>query len=112
MAGTGAARARLALDLDSELAEVHEALAAVYGQTDFDWPRTIDESRRALALNPSLPMPHYYIARAFYHLGLLEMVEGEVSTGLDIDPVNRMEPFRLRGTAALVGSQLMTRNTG
>ena len=97
--------ARLALDLDSELAEVHEALAAVYGQTDFDWPRTIDESRRALALNPSLPMPHYYIARAFYHLGLLEMVEGEVSAGLDIDPVNRMEPFRLRGTAALVGSQ-------
>jgi len=97
--------ARLALDLDSELAEVHEALAAVYGQTDFDWPRTIDESRRALALNPSLPMPHYYIARAFYHLGLLEMVEGEVRAGLDIDPVNRMEPFRLRGTAALVGSQ-------
>jgi DNA-binding winged helix-turn-helix (wHTH) protein/TolB-like protein/tetratricopeptide (TPR) repeat protein len=96
---------RVALDLDSELAEVHEALAAVYGQTDFDWPRTVDESRRALALNPSLPMPHYYIARAFYHLGLLEMVEGEVRAGLDIDPVNRMEPFRLRGTTALVGSQ-------
>jgi len=36
---------------------------------------------------------------------LLEMVEGEVRAGLDIDPVNRMEPFRLRGTAALVGSQ-------
>jgi DNA-binding winged helix-turn-helix (wHTH) protein/TolB-like protein/tetratricopeptide (TPR) repeat protein len=97
--------AGLALDLDSDLAEVHEALAAVYGQTDFDWPRTIDESRRALALNPSLPMPHYYIARAFYHLGLLEMVEGEVRAGLDIDPVNRMESFRLRGTAALVASQ-------
>jgi DNA-binding winged helix-turn-helix (wHTH) protein/TolB-like protein len=93
--------AALALDLDSELAEVHEALAAVYGQTDFDWPRTVDESRQALALNPSLPMPHYYLARAFYHLGLLEMVEGEVRAGLDIDPVNHLDPFRVRGTAAL-----------
>lgn len=95
----------LALQMDSELAEVHEALAAVYGQTDFDWPRTISESRQALALNPSLSRPHYDLARAFYHLGLLEMIENEVAAGLDIDPVNRLEPFRLRGTAALVGGR-------
>jgi tetratricopeptide (TPR) repeat protein len=95
----------LALDLDPDLAEVHEALAAVYGQTDFDWPRTISESRETLALNPSLPLPHYYLARAFYHYGLLEMIEGEVRAGLDIDPVNRLEAYRLRGTAALVSGR-------
>ncbi|TLZ41537.1 MAG: hypothetical protein E6K32_09445 [Gammaproteobacteria bacterium] len=97
--------ASLALDLDPELAEVHEALAAVYGQTDFDWPRTISESRQTLALNPSLPLPHYYLARAFYHYGLLEMIESEVRAGLDIDPVNRLEAYRLRGTAALVSGR-------
>ena len=97
--------ASLALELDADLAEVHEALGAVYGQTDFDWPRTISESRQALTLNPSLPLPHYYLARAFYHYGLLEMIEGEVRAGLDIDPVNRLEPYRLRGVAALVGGR-------
>ena len=97
--------AQLALDLDPDLAEVHEALAAVYGQTDFDWPRTIDESRRALALNPSLPLPHYYLARAYFHYGLLELIEGEVRAGLDIDPVNRLDALRLRGTAAIAAGR-------
>ncbi len=97
--------AALALQMDPELAEVHEALAAVYGQADFDWPRTISESRQALALNSSLARPHYDLARAFYHLGLVELIENEVAAGLDIDPVNRLEPFRLRGTAALVGGR-------
>ncbi len=97
--------ANLALELDADLAEVHEALAAVSGQTDFAWPRTISESRQALAFNPSLPLPHYYLARAFYHLGLLEMIESEVRAGLDIDPVNRLEPYRLRGIAAFAGGQ-------
>ncbi|HSC06830.1 MAG TPA: winged helix-turn-helix domain-containing protein [Steroidobacteraceae bacterium] len=97
--------AALALQLDPELAEVHEALAAVYGQTDFDWARTISESRAALRLNPNLPRPHYHLARAYYHYGLLEIIESEVAAGLDIDPVNQLEPFRLRGTAALVGGR-------
>jgi tetratricopeptide (TPR) repeat protein len=86
---------------------VHAALAAVYGQTDFDWLRTISESHKALALNPDLPGPHYYLARAYYHLGLLELIEGQVAAGLDIDPVTRLEPLRLRlrGTVALMGSK-------
>jgi tetratricopeptide (TPR) repeat protein len=97
--------AALALQLNSKLAEVHAALAAVYGQTGFDWPRTISESHKALALNPILPGPHCYPARAYYHLGLLELIEGEVAAGLDIAPATRLEPLRLRGTAALVGGK-------
>src|SRR4029453_5620017 len=62
---------RRALALDSSLAEVHQSLAAVARKSDFDWDRTISESRRAIALSSSLDVPHYYVAGAFYHLGML-----------------------------------------
>jgi TolB-like protein/predicted Ser/Thr protein kinase len=93
--------AQRALDLDSNLAEVHEALAAVHRNAEFNWEQTIAESDRALQLNPNLEMPHYYRAAAFYHLGLLELVEQEVREGMDINPANRAEPLRVRGTTAL-----------
>ena len=93
--------AQRALALDSNLAEAHEALAAMYRNTEFDWERTVAESHRALELNPSLEMPHYYLAAAFYHFGLLEAVEAEVRAGLDINPANRAEALRVRGASAL-----------
>ena len=42
----------------------------------------------ALDLNPNLSQPHFYIARAYYHLGLLEFIEPEVRAGLEINPDN------------------------
>ena len=93
--------AQLALDLDSNLAEVHEALAAVYRNAEFNWEQTIAESDRALELNANLEMPHYYRAAAFYHLGLMELVEQDVREGMEINPLNRVEPLRVRGTTAL-----------
>ena len=67
-----------ALALDSTVAEAHLAQAAVYRKSEFDWDATIRESRRALALNPSLDLPHYFIAAAYYHLGLLDRADAEV----------------------------------
>jgi TolB-like protein len=93
--------AQRALQLDANLAEAHEALAAVYRSAEFDWARVIEESRRALDLNRSLEMPHYYLAVAFYHLGLFDMVEPEVRAGLEINPANRAEALRVRGSTAL-----------
>jgi tetratricopeptide (TPR) repeat protein len=93
--------AQRTLELDSNLAEAHEAIAAVYRYAEFDWDRVIAESHRALELNPSLEMPHYYLAASFYHLGLVEPVEAEVRAGLDINPANRAEALRVRGTSAL-----------
>jgi tetratricopeptide (TPR) repeat protein len=93
--------AQRALELDSNLAEAHEAIAAVYRYAEFDWDRVIAESRRVLELNPSLEMPHYYLAAAYYHLGLPEPAETEVRAGLDINPANRAEALRVRGTSAL-----------
>jgi adenylate cyclase len=93
--------AHRALDLDPNLAEAHEALAAIARSTEFNWERTIDESSRALALNPSLDLPYLYRAAAFFHLGMPKLVEGEVRAAMDLNPGNRVEPLRLSGTAAL-----------
>ena len=94
--------ARRALELDPQLAEVREALASVARYTEFDWPRTIAESDRALELNPSLELPHYYRAAAFYHLGLLNRVDGEVRVGMANNPQSGSEPYRLLGVGALL----------
>jgi serine/threonine protein kinase/TolB-like protein len=94
--------ANRALGLDANLAEAHEALAAVYRNSEFNWEQTIVESDRALLLNPNLEQPRYYRAAAFYHLGLLELVEAEVSEGLRINPLNKLEALRMRGTTAFL----------
>jgi serine/threonine-protein kinase len=78
--------ARRALALDPDLAEAHQAMAAVYTKKEFAWDQTIDECRRALAINPNLDRPHYYQAGAFAHLGVLERVDPEVRQGLAMDP--------------------------
>ena len=90
-----------ALELDSNLAEAHEALGAVYRYTDFDWEHTIEESRRALELNPNLELPHHYLAAAFYHVGLLEQADVESRAALQANPLERFESMRMRGMAAL-----------
>jgi TolB-like protein/Flp pilus assembly protein TadD len=95
-------QAQRALALDPNLAEVHQALAAVYGKTDFEWDKTIEESHRALELNPRLELPYAYLARAFYHLGLLEAADKTVREALALDPENRTEPIRSQGIVALV----------
>ena len=93
--------ARRALELDGTLAEAHEALAAVARHADFDWDRTIEQSVEALRLNPSLDLPHFYLASAFQHIGRLDLVEREIAAGLDANPLNLGEAYRLRGMAAL-----------
>jgi eukaryotic-like serine/threonine-protein kinase len=99
-------QARGALAADSLLAETHLAMAAVYRNTEFDWPKTIAESRRALELNPSLALPHYLMAAAYYHLGLLELVDREARAGIAADPTgDRVEFLRTRGIAALFGGR-------
>ena len=78
--------AEQAAALDGELGETHQALADVYGKTEFEWDRVFLESRRALALNPSLHLPHAYLSRAFYHLGLLERADEEARAALAVEP--------------------------
>jgi Tfp pilus assembly protein PilF len=97
--------ANRALELDGNLAEAHEALASVYRSSEFNWTQTIVESDRALSINPNLDQPHYYRAAAFYHLGLLEAVEPELTAGLRINPLNKLDALRVRGTTALLAGR-------
>ncbi len=99
--------ARRALALDTNLAETHLALAAVYGKTDFNWEGTIEESRRALELNPNLDLPYAYRARALYHLGLLEPADRDLRAGLEINTENRnrIELLRTQGIVALFNGE-------
>ena len=96
--------AQAALKLDPQLAEAHEALSGVYRAVEFKWDETIEEGRLALALNPNLDQPHLYRAAAFYHLGLLDLVEGELKAAADLNPGNQqlvVESERTRGITSL-----------
>lgn len=90
-----------ASELDPGLAEVHEALASIYRSAEFDWPKAIEESDNALALNGNLDMPHLYRASAFLHLGLLDRVPSETAAATEINPQNTLEPLRVRGVSAM-----------
>ena len=93
--------AQEALKLDPDLAETHEALAAVHRSTDFNWLQTIEEATRALELKPSLDQPHLYLASAFMHLGLFERAAAEATTAIDLNPANTDEPLRVQGAMAM-----------
>ena len=98
--------AHRALDLDANLGEAHEALAAVFRKMEFDWDRTITASRRAIALNSSLEWPHHYMAGAFYHLGLLEEADRALDAAEETNPAgDKVELLRTRGMIALWGGR-------
>jgi serine/threonine protein kinase/TolB-like protein len=68
-----------ALKQDANLAEAHLALASAAGTLyrNFDWPTVIREAQVALTLNPNLDLAHAALARAFFHVGLLDWSEAE-----------------------------------
>ena len=90
-----------AVALAPDLAEAHEASAAVYRFDEFDWERVMDESGRAIALNPDLELPHHYMGAAAYHLGLLDLAEREARIALDLNRTRPLEPLRILGVSAL-----------
>jgi serine/threonine protein kinase/Tfp pilus assembly protein PilF len=91
-----------AVKLDPNLAEAHLAIAAVARKGDFNWEKTIQESRKALELNSNLDLPHYFIAAAYYHLGLLDLSSQEIQQGLNISETNKAEALRTQGILALM----------
>jgi serine/threonine-protein kinase len=68
-----------ALQHDANLAEAHLARASAAGTLyrNFDWPTVIREAQVALTLNPNLDLAHSALARAFFHIGLLDWSEIE-----------------------------------
>jgi TolB-like protein len=103
--GRAEREARAALKRDPDLAEAHEALAALYRGVEFEWDATIEESRKALVLDPTLDRPHYFIAAAFDHLCLVDLIEPEVEAGIAANPANIIDPSNMRGWARLLAGQ-------
>ena len=66
-----------ALKRDANLAEAHLALASAAGTLyrNFDWPTVSREAQVALTLNPKLDLAHSALARALFHVGLLDWSE-------------------------------------
>lgn len=90
-----------ALAIDPRRAEAHEALAAVARYTEFDWDRVVEQSFAAVRLHPGLDLPHYYVAAALQHVGRFDLVEDQIVAGLEANPWNLAEAYRLRGITAL-----------
>jgi len=104
-AATWDARARQdagrALQLDPDLAEAHVALAAVHRFQEYDWDTVIGESRRAIELNPSLDVPHLYLAVAYFHIGLIDEAASAVDAARQLNPESRIEPLEILGAISL-----------
>jgi TolB-like protein/DNA-binding winged helix-turn-helix (wHTH) protein/lipopolysaccharide biosynthesis regulator YciM len=90
-----------ALQLDPDLAEAHVALAAVHRFQEYDWNTVIRESRRAIELNPSLDLPHLYLAVAYFHIGLLDEAESSLEAARRLNPEIRAEPLEIAGAVHL-----------
>ena len=97
--------ANRALQLDPELAQSHEALAAVFRSTEFDWKSVIAEASQALDRNRTLDQSHAFLAAAFMHLGLLDRASSEARRAMELNQANVEEPLRLQGASALYGGR-------
>jgi serine/threonine-protein kinase len=81
--------AHRAVELDSDLAEAHTALAIVHTLLDWDWDRAEQEFQQALRLNPRCPGAHH-----FYGLFLAAVRQrfgpavAEASLALELDPLS------------------------
>ena len=94
-----------AFQLDPELAQSHEALAAVARSTDFDWTNVITLASRALDRNPTLDQSHAFVAAAFMHLGLLDRARSEAQLVMELNQANVEEPLRIQGASAMFGGR-------
>jgi eukaryotic-like serine/threonine-protein kinase len=111
-----------ALKQNPNLAEAHLALASAAGtlHRNFDWATVIRESQTALTLNRNLDLAHSGLARAYYHLGLLDLSETESRRAEDISGGTNVEVSRVHlynqlltghfNEARTMAESLMTRN--
>jgi serine/threonine-protein kinase len=88
VAGPARQAAERAVMLDEALPEAHHALAMFHMWLDWDWEVIEREFRRALALNPNLPLTHVYLALASTTTDHSDEVLREIELGLALDPLS------------------------
>jgi TolB-like protein/Tfp pilus assembly protein PilF len=84
------AAAERAIQLDDTLADGHASLATILGLYDWDWPGAEREFRRALQLNPNLPLAHYGLSKTMATLGRLPEALREIRRAQELDPLSLM----------------------
>jgi serine/threonine protein kinase/TolB-like protein/tetratricopeptide (TPR) repeat protein len=94
-----------ALKEDANLAEAHLALASAAGtiHKNFDWSTVIREAQLALAVNPNLDEAHSLLARALYHIGLLDLSEAESQRAVETSGGTNVEVSRVHLYTRLLG---------
>jgi serine/threonine protein kinase/tetratricopeptide (TPR) repeat protein len=76
-----------ALELDEELAEAHNALAAIKKYYDWDWQGAEREHKRAIELNPNYPTAHQWYAEFLSARGRFDEAFAEVKRAQELDPL-------------------------
>src|SRR5262245_45861254 len=79
-----------ALELDSELPEVHYRIATLRAWTDWDWEGAETAFRRTLELNPNYAEAHAYFSHLLHYLGRPEEAMVQINQALELDPFNSL----------------------
>ena len=82
------AAAERALQLDPDLADAHVTLALVQLFAMWSWPGTEQALRKALDLNPRLPLAHSVRALYLVTCGRFDEALAEAQTGKELDPLS------------------------
>ncbi|MCZ6916495.1 MAG: tetratricopeptide repeat protein, partial [Gemmatimonadetes bacterium] len=82
------AAAERALRLDSTLAETLAALAFLKGYYDWEWAAAERDFQRALELNPSLAIAHYWYSWQLALFGDMDEAIAEHKRAREMDPLN------------------------
>jgi len=77
-----------ALEIDDELAEAHNALAAIKKYYDWDWPGAEKEHKRAIELNPNYPTAHQWYSEFLYVKERFDEAIAEAKRAQELDPLS------------------------
>jgi TolB-like protein/DNA-binding winged helix-turn-helix (wHTH) protein/Tfp pilus assembly protein PilF len=77
-----------ALELDPDLAEAHVLLGRIHFQSDWDWPGTEAEYKRAIELNPNLASAYVDYAYFLQAMGRNPEALAAVHRAVELDPLS------------------------
>jgi adenylate cyclase len=92
--------ANKALSIDDGLAEAHLSLAWILADYDWDSSSAEREYRRAIELNPNLPMAHIGLSHLESHMGNRNEALAEAKRTYELDPLSAF-------STALAGTQML-----
>ncbi len=77
-----------ALEIDDDLAEAHNALAAIIADYYWDWPEAEKHFQRAIELNPNYSVARYWYSQYLQRMGRVDEAITEAKRAQALDPVS------------------------